>query len=136
MICPVKRNLIEKERALERINEKMLDARRAYLKTRAGKNSLFILDKVVVAYLEQVRRIKLEHLDTPEKTLSEYCRKNGCSITQFTREILSRKEQSDIVIRGLSRYTKNVGYYAQGVMSLKIEDLTVIDMSIWRRDNE
>ncbi len=134
-MCPVKLDLINKEASLERINEKMLNARRKYLKTREGKNSIFILDKVIVFYLENVRRIKLKHYETPERTLSEYCRLNGRSVSEFTREILSRKEQSDIVIRGLNQYTKKVGYFAKGIMVLKIKELTVRAIEL-RGDNE
>lgn len=130
MMCPAKKNLIEKEASLERIKEKMLEVRRAYLKTREGKNCLYITDKVILDYIDKVLNIRITRYENDAVTLNEYCKKRRTSVVDLTKEILSRYEQSNIVIKGMSTYQKRVGYSAKGMVIFKIKDLTVVNMSI------
>ena len=130
MMCPFKKNLLDKEASFEAIQEKMNNFRRDYLKTRKGQNSLFVSDKAIVTYLTEVRRVSLRHYATDALTLHEYSKIDKISIGSVINEILTKQEMNTLVMRGSDRYEKRVGFFAQGKMRMKIKNLTVVNIEI------
>lgn len=117
--------LIDKERAFKKVEEKMFQIRSDYIRSRNGDNCIFISDHAIVRFLERVMGRKLNHGSTDTETLQNYSKKYKTSIRDVRDLILKQKEMRHIVLNGLDRYEKKVGFKGQGIMVVVIKNLTV-----------
>lgn len=130
MCEPLKFDLLQKEKAFKNIEDKMYGIRSRYLASRKGKNSLYILDKVIIKFLEEVMRTKLPRGKDDFCTLMDWQNKKNTDLADLRSKILTRKEMRHIVLNGLSHYEKDVGYHAKCKMVVVISELTVVDIRL------
>lgn len=130
MCEPIKYDLIQKERAFKEIGDKMYSIRSKYLRSREGKNSLYILDKVIIKFLEEVMRTSLPRAKDDFCTLMNWQNKKNTDLSELRSKILTVKEMRHIVLNGLSHYEKDIGFYANCKMVVTINELTVVDIRL------
>ena len=130
MCEPLKYDLIQKEKAFKVIEDKMYSIRSKYVESRGSGNTLYILDKVIIKFLEEVMRTKLPRAKDDFCTLMDWQNKKNTDLAELRSNILSSNEMRHIVLNGLSHYEKDIGFQAKCKMIVFIRELTVVDIRL------